>query len=295
MVADRSAEMPTAPSLPVKGSLTLAYTVSMAVAVAAVIASAAGLLYPSAVYPTPDLLRAFRPNDVANLVVGMPALLGSMGLARRSALVGLLLWPGALFYVLYNYLIPLFCLPLNMAFLLELSLVTFSVYTIIGLVGRIDATLVKHRLAGAVRERIGGGVLAGAGVLIFARVIGVLVSAIVNRTGVSSTDLATDVADFLMSPALIVGGVQLWRRKAQGYVTGLGLLFLVSLLFVGLVVFMVARPLTTGERLVLSQALVITVMGLIFLVPFGLFLRGAVVDRHLSEPDEDALCPSEKN
>jgi hypothetical protein len=35
-------------------------------------------------------------------MIGLPILRGSMGLARRGKLLGLLLWPGALFYVLYH-------------------------------------------------------------------------------------------------------------------------------------------------------------------------------------------------
>ena len=40
-------------------------------------------------------------QDAFNLVVGVPLPLGLLWLARRGSLVGLLLWPGALFYVLY--------------------------------------------------------------------------------------------------------------------------------------------------------------------------------------------------
>jgi hypothetical protein len=72
-------------------------------------------------------------NDVVNLFIGLPILLGSMWLAWRGKLIGLLFWPGALFFVLYNYLIYVFAMPLNVAFLLHLALVTLSVYTIIGL------------------------------------------------------------------------------------------------------------------------------------------------------------------
>jgi len=264
-------------NLPVRGNLTLAYIISLAIAILMAIASVAGLLYPATVYPTRDLLRSFLPNDVVNLLVGVPALLASMWLARRGVLAGLLFWPGALFYVLYNYLVPIFCMPLNAAFPLHLALVTLSVYTIIGLIAGIDGTVVQRRLAGAVPEKAGGAILACAGVLFFVRVAVMLVNALLKRTTASEAEVAVYVVDFLITPAWIVGGVLLWRRKPLGYVAGLGLLFQASILFIGLVMYMILRPFTTGEQFVLGDALVISVMGLIFFIPFGLFVRGVTL------------------
>jgi hypothetical protein len=260
-------------NLPVRGNLTLVYVVSSLIAILIVITSTRGLLCPGTVYPTRDLRRSLLPNDVVNLLVGTPALLASMWLARRGVLSGLLLWPGLLLFVLYDYLVALFCMPLDVAFLLDLSLVTLSVYTTIGLIASIDRRAVEQQLWGAVPAKSCGAILAGAGVLIFARVIGILANAVIRRTSVAATDAALDVTDFLMSPALIIGGVLLWRRKALGYVTGLGLLFLASMLFVGLIVFMMARPFTTGEPFVFGDVMVIGATGLLFFIPFGLFLR----------------------
>ena len=264
-------------NLPARGNLTLAYVISLAIAILMAIASVAGLLYPATVYPTRDLLRSFLPNDVVSLLVGVPALLASMWLAQRGVLAGLLFCPGALFYVLYNYLVPIFCMPLNAAFLLHLTLVTLSVYTIIGLIAGIDGAAVQLRLTGAVPEKAGGAILAGAGVLFFVRVAVMLVSALLKRSPASDAEVAVYVADFLIAPAWIIGGVLLWRRKPLGYVAGLGLLFQASMLSIGLVMYMILRPFTTGERFVLGDTMVISVMGLIFFIPFGLFVRGATL------------------
>ncbi len=88
--------------LPVTRDLRLIYELSLAVALLMTGASTAGLLYPERLYPTEDLLQSSVPNDVVNLVVGLPLLLGSMWLTRRGRLIGLLLWPGALLYMIYN-------------------------------------------------------------------------------------------------------------------------------------------------------------------------------------------------
>jgi len=246
------------------------------------IASVAGLLYQTIIYPTDELLQSFVPNDVFNLFIGLPILLGSMWLARRGKLIGLLFWPGALFYVFYTYIVYVFSMPFTVAFLIHLTLVTLSAYTMIGLVACIDGKTVQHRLTGAVPERVCGGVLVGLGILFFVRVISVMVNAIINQTPVTATEIALNVSDFLIAPALVVGGVLLWQRKSLGYVTGLGLLFQASMLFIGLIFILIIRPFMTAAQFVLSDVLVIFVMGMVCFIPFALFVRGAASKRNPS-------------
>lgn len=112
-----------APNLLAKHRLSLAYAVSLLIAGLIFIVSVAGLLFWTDVYPTDELLESFVPTDVVNLFIGLPILLVSMGLAWRGRLIGLLLWPGALFFVLYTYLIYTLAMPLNLVALLQLALV----------------------------------------------------------------------------------------------------------------------------------------------------------------------------
>ena len=267
---------------PIWCNLTLIFALSFIVAILMVTASIAGLLYRTVIYPTDELLRSFVSNDVVNLFIGLPILLGSMWLAWRGKLIGLLLWSGALFFVLYNYLVYVFAMPFNVAFLLHLALVTLSVYTLIALAASIDGKAVQQRLTGAVPERLAGGVLAGLGLLFFLRVIGVLVSALISQTPVAETELALHTADFLITPAWVIGGVLLWRRKEFGYVTGLGLLFQASMLFIGLIIFLLLQPFLTTAPFVLVDVVVLFTMGLICFIPFALFVRGVVSNRNSS-------------
>jgi hypothetical protein len=260
--------------LPTRCNLALSYTLSFIIAVLMAAASVAGLLYRADLYPTDELLQSFLPNDIVNLLIGLPILLASMWLARRGKLIGLLLWPGALFFVLYNYLVYVFAMPLNVAFLLHLALVTLSLYTTIGLIASIDGEPVQRRLAGRVPERVAGGVLTGLGLLFLLRVIAVLVSALASQAPVARTELALHVSDFLTAPALVIGGVLLWRRAELAYVTGLGLLFQASMLFIGLIIFLLVQPFITAAPFVLTDVIVILILGLICFVPFALLMRG---------------------
>lgn len=268
-------------NLPIKGSLRLIYTLSIIITILMAAASLAGILYPSIIYPSEDLIQAFLPTDVALLFIGLPMLLGSMGLTQRDKLVGLLFWPGTLFFVLYNYIIYLFVMPLNQAFLLHLALVMLSVYTLSGLVAIIDGKVVGERLAGAVPERLSGGVLAGLGFLFFMRAFFVMVNALTSLTPIADIELGPNTSDFLIAPAWVICGILLWRRKAFGYVTGLGLLFQASMLFIGLIILLVLQPFLTNTPFALVDVGVILIMGLICFIPFGLYVRGVVSGRRL--------------
>ena len=216
------------------------------------------------------------PNDVVNLLIGAPILLGSMWFTHRGRLIGLLFWPGALLYVFYNYVVYLFAMPFNSFFLLYISLVTLSVYSLIGLIANIDGTSVKGQLHGHVPERLAGGVIFGLGLLFLIRVIAMMILTIFNDAGIDRIELAVLIADFLISPALIIGGILLWRQKALGYVSGTGLLFQLSMLFIGLIMFMLLQPLITAVPFNLIDVAVVFIMGLVCFIPFGLFLKGII-------------------
>ena len=90
---------PIAVALPLRRDLTVAYVSSLGVAFALAVASVAGLVLGSdGLYDARSpLVQVSRGGDAANLILGVPVLLGSVWLATRGSLIGLLLWPGALF------------------------------------------------------------------------------------------------------------------------------------------------------------------------------------------------------
>ncbi|NIW44745.1 MAG: hypothetical protein GWN14_08290 [candidate division Zixibacteria bacterium] len=264
--------------LPVRYELKLIYFSSLMVAILMIGVSAAGLLMPENVYPTEELVQAFLPNDVVNLLFGLPILAGSMWLSRRGKLVGLLCWPGALFFVLYNYLAYVFVSPLSWTSLVYLSLVMLCVYSLIGLAAGIDGEQVKDRLSGKVPEKFGGAVLAGFGLMFLLRVFLVSVGTISGGEPLTVGEYAANFSDFFTSPAMLIVGVMLWQRKSFGYAAGLALLFQASMLFIALIVFLLLQPVLTTAPFAPGDVIVVFVMGLICFVPFGLFLNG-VLDR----------------
>jgi len=268
---------PSAPTLPVRRDLNLLYLLSLVVALGLIAASVLGLVFPERIYPTEELRRSFLANEVVNLAIGVPILLGSMCFARRGRLLGLLFWPGALFYTSYNYIAYVFCMPVNLMFVLYLTLLPLSVYTMVGLVASIDGKAVQQRLAGVVPERFAGGALVGLGILVILLIAGLVAGALAKQTEVPETELAVRIADAMIAPAWIVGGILLWRHKALGYVSGVGLLFQGSMLFVGLIAIILLQPFLTGVPVAWVDVIVLVLMGSVCFVPFGLFVRGVVM------------------
>jgi hypothetical protein len=269
-------------SLPVKHDPKMVFISSIFITVLVAVASLAGVLNSESVYPSDELRQSFLPNDVVNLCVGLPFLIVSMWLVQRGRLIGLLFWPGALLFVVYTYLAYIIVMPLGLPYLLHLTLAAVSVYTMTALIASINADDVKRQLVGVVRERLAGGVLIAMGALFLLRVIALIVGSLNSGVPIGEIDMAVNTADFFLSPALIIGGVSLWQRRSFGYVVGLGLLFNASMLFIGLVIFLLIQPAITNAPFELVDVVVILVMGSICFVPTFLYVRGVVRDRTAS-------------
>ena len=199
-------------TLPVIGKLTSIYASSLLIALLTAIVSIAGLLSPHLFYPTEELVQTFVPNDVVDLFIGVPILLGSIWAARRGKLLGLLFWLGALFFGFYNSIAYAFTLPFNWGFLLHLLLVVIDVYTLIALAVSVDGKAIQHQLRDAVYEKINGGVLAGFGFFFFLRVIAISVNALIVGSALTETELAPNISDIFVAPAFIIIGIALWKR-----------------------------------------------------------------------------------
>ena len=276
--------MDTENNLPIKGNLSYIYIISLSIAILTALISTAGFLYRDLFYPTDGLVQSFVSNDVVNLLIGLPILLGSMWASRHGKLLGLLFWTGALFFGFYNSIAYVFALPFSWGFLIHLVLVVLGVYTLIALVASIDGRAIQKQLRGTVHEKVSGGIVAGFGILFLLRVIIVIGNALIAGEIMAETELAPNISDAFVGPAFVVVGIALWKRKVIGYVAGLGLLFQANMLFIGLIVFLLLQPILTTAPFAIIDIIVVFVMGFVCFVPFGLFIRG-VIGSHPSSTD----------
>jgi hypothetical protein len=258
--------------LPITRSLTPVFALSLLIALLMTVVSAAGLLYQTVFYPTEELRSWLVANDIFNLVVGVPLLLVPMWLARRGKLIGLLCWPGALFYVLYVYVAYVIGVPFGALFLPHLVLATLSAYSLIGLMFSIDDQAVRQRLMGIVPARTAGGILLGLALLTIIRQTAVIVTTLTSQTPVAPPELAQWIGDFAVGcPPLIIVGFELWRRKVLGYVGGAWFLLAYGVLALSLIpILLSASPVDV------AGIVIVAVMAGLCFVPLAFFVRGSM-------------------
>jgi hypothetical protein len=233
---------------------------------AGIAASTAGILVPG-----------FFAHDLLNLTVALPLLLATLWLARRGSVVGLLLWPGVLFYALYTYAQYLVGAPFGPLFLVHVLLVVASAYTAIALLASIDAGAVRARLAGAVPARTAGALLMVLALLTLGQDAGGAIAAALEGGG-AVEPLARHVwtADLVLEvPAVLLGGMLLWRRRPLGYVAGAGLLFQFGLTPVVLAAVMALQPWLTGAPADARTIAGVLVFAAVPFAPLTYFVRAA--------------------
>lgn len=221
--AERRAPLP-----PVAGDLAWAARLSWLVAALLTVSSVGGLAWGTRGLYQPDslLLPQFLGQDAVSLALAVPLLLGSMRAARRGSARGLLLWSGTLAYAAYWYYFYVAGVRFGPLFPVHLALVSASGYGLVALLARVDAAAVRARFAPGFRARLVGGFLAGSGVLFAALWTADLVRRLRAGEPLDNVSRHVYIADLVvMLPALVAGGVALWRRRPWGYALG-GLLLL---------------------------------------------------------------------
>ncbi|MEJ2272306.1 MAG: hypothetical protein P8X91_07485 [Candidatus Bathyarchaeota archaeon] len=272
--------------LPIKGNLKVVYILSVLIACIFVFTSVYGILLGSSIYPTEELFNNFISNDFVNLLIGLPIILVSIVFTFRCKLVGLLFLPGSLLFIIYNYMIYILAIPLNWVIPFYLILIISSLYAIIKLFTSINGEKIQKLLKGVVHERISGTILIGLGLLFMIQAASAIIELIIDQIQITGIELAVHISDFAISPFLIIGGTLLLRRKTFGYVSGLGLLFQASMLFIGLIVFLIIEPLLTTTPFPIVDIIVVSIMGLISFIPLTLFIRG------VNEKDNSSISKS---
>lgn len=240
------------------------------------ILSLVSLLFPAAIYASDAHRHTFLSNDVVNLFIGLPILVGSMLLAQQGKLIGLLFWPGALLYITYNYIAYAVAMPFTWPFIIFLALVVLSACTVFLVFRAMDLAAIRQQLEGNAPARFAGGMLVVMGLLFCSLAASEIAGALSSQGKLPMPEMAVQIADLTLAPFWIIGGVLLWRRHPLGYASAAGLLFQTTMLFIALLAFFIFQPVVTGAPFPVDDFVTVAVMGLLSYVPFGLYLRGAL-------------------
>jgi hypothetical protein len=232
------------------------------------------------------LVPGFLAQDLFNLVVGVPMLVGALWLARRGTFFGLLLWPGALFYLVYTYVHYLVGAPFSALFLGYVAIVVLSAYTTMGLVAAIDSDGARQRLAG-VRPRLVGSVLVGLALLTLGQdATGAVTTALAGGGPIDPVARGVWIADLTLAvPAMLIVGGLLWRRVSLGYVAAAGLLLSFGMTSVVIAAMMAIQPWLTQASTDAATVVGLLIFGAVSLAPILLFAGRADTRLVGAEPE----------
>lgn len=265
--------MNTSP-LPIKRNLSQSHLLSYIAAILMTALSLAGIVFQSSLYSPDELRQSFVANDILNLIIGLPVLMGSIWLTRHGKWIGLLLLPGALFYIVYNYIAYSVAMSQTLLLMPGLCLLAVSGYALFLTLANMDMNLIQSTLQVNVPARFAGGVLIAFGALFFVRSLSQVASLLTAQITLADAEFGVLTADLLTTPIWMIGGFLLWRKRPLGFASAMGLLFQASMLFVGLSGFFILQPILFALPFRLEDFIIILLMGLFFFVPFSLFIRG---------------------
>ncbi len=202
-----------------------AFTLSAIIAGLMVLASLAGLLIDGLYRDAPFVAAGWPGNDLVTLVVAAPLLAGSLVLARRGSDRARLVWPGMLYYTLYNYAFYLFGAAFNPLFLAYVALFALPffalIFALVGMdvdaLGRGFGPRTPVRAVGGAMCLLGGGLGAFWIALSLPGPLVAQTQAIIARYGGVTNLIAALDLTFIV-PAFVLGGIWLWMRRAWGYV-----------------------------------------------------------------------------
>lgn len=180
------------------------------------IAAASGLFIPGFYsLPTPSLTIGAYAQDVIALPVAA-ILLAAIYCAWQGSLRALLVWTGCLGYLIYGYLLYCFDEVLTPLYPAYIAILGLSLYSMIGLLGQLDAEAFHQRIAAGMPARLIAVVLAIPLILIPPWLSFVMASAagrqVIGILSVTVIDLS------FVIPAYLLTAVLVWRRKIWGFV-----------------------------------------------------------------------------
>jgi hypothetical protein len=240
------------------------------------IISGLGMVLPDLFYPDSGLRESYLANDPVNILLGGSLFLASLILIKRGGLIGSLLLPGALIYVIYNYIGYALGRPFGWISLIYLGLVFLSLITLVLFLRSLDHQAVKRSLEGKIGRKSSGWILVVFGLAFIALAVATLSAGIREGTIPPLGESAVSIADIVVSLGWVVGGILLLRKKPLGYSTGLGLLVAASSLFLGLVLFFFFAPLVSSRPFDWVEVITVLGMGLICFIPTAIYCRGCL-------------------
>jgi hypothetical protein len=198
---------------------------SWAIAGLAIIAALAGLFLDGLYHEGAWAREALRGGDLVTLVVAVPLLILSLTFSMRGSMRAVPVWIGLLAYSIYNYAFYALGAAFNDAFLLHIALLSLSVYAMACALAAVDVRGVADQFRRSRGARgvglflvIVGGFQAALWMFVVAR--NAITGEVIHDVPVAGQHLVFALDLSLSMPALVLGGILLFRRRPFGFVLG---------------------------------------------------------------------------
>ena len=215
-------------------SLALALTAGLLVVVAAV--GIVTLLAPTVLRDPPGYAGNVLGTYWVILLVAVPVTALAMRAAARGSLGARFVWLGGVGYLLYNAILSSFSLQFNELFLLYVASLSLAVWSLVAVLGTIDARMLPGRFPARFPARlVGGYLIVTALAFTVLWLIDVLPAALfgtrpLSLRGTTLPTNAVQVIDFAFTlPVTAAAGLWLWRRRPWGFLLSGMMLVLLTL------------------------------------------------------------------
>jgi hypothetical protein len=203
-----------------------AYRLSGALAIVALAAAATSFFIPNVLGGPPVAQGNLRGTALVILVLAVPALGAAMFFTRRDSARALVVWLGALAYIIYQSVLFLFATPFNSLFLIYVGMLSLAFWSTVVIVQNMDLAAFRARFDARLPARsiaIYAAVLAVLNAVVWLRtIIPAILSeqpaAFLDGSGVTTNPVfVQDLAIWL--PLLVGGAWSLWNHRPFGELT----------------------------------------------------------------------------
>ena len=200
-----------------------AYRLSGALGVVALVASSTSFFIPGVLGGPAVSQGNLRGTALVIMVIAVPVLFASMYFASRDSARALVVWLGAVGYIIYQGVLFLFGTPFNSLFLIYVAMLSLALWSAVLLVWRIDLTAFRARFDAKLPARgiaIYAVAVAALNALVWLRTIVPAMlsdspSAFLEGSGmITNPVFVQDLAVWL--PLLSVAAWWLWKRRPWG-------------------------------------------------------------------------------
>jgi hypothetical protein len=242
---------------------------TIAVCALVTITAVFSLINPQMVYSTTELNHAYYPSDIGIVLFGLPVMILTLLLVWKGKFIGLLLWPGALFFLIYSYALYFFGIPFGYWTVMYFLIVVLSGIIIARVLQSINYKECRSRYVEKIPTRFASIVLIFLGSIILLRTVVLVSSAVRIAQSMSQLDIALWITDLcIAAPALLIVGIQLWRKKNFAIFAAPGLLMQYIILSLGLLPVFYYQANGDLSKIDTGGLIVIVFMILFCLIPF---------------------------